>query len=281
MATALRDIPRNKGRAPHSQPRAILVRGMSPEQEYIDWTGDLANPADTLFGWSPTAWIAGKASAAADLVKDTGAAIYNTTLDWTKDLLGTLNAAITGQAPATPGPLFELTTGAASSFNRILPQVVQDRLGTSSASNVAGYITLPDGTNIPVPKGQDNTAVGEKTLTDTLKAALNKANLEAATARQANQIRAMAEAAREDEWNKAFALKEREEGQKAEMRDLSIRAAELALEEQLYSAPQRALWGRPSTIAPATLAKPKAQYGAGGNLGGGYASSIPGWASNW
>jgi hypothetical protein len=246
----LREIPRQPASNPNSQPRRLLVRAMSPDQQALGFTDDLGDPAGESITWSPLTWVANKASAAADLLKTAGATIYDAVLAETKDVLGTLNAAFTGQPPAEPGPVFNLATGVASSFNRILPQAVQEKLGTLSKDNIAGYITLSDGTKIPVPKAQDNTAQGEKGLSDTLKAATTKANLEAATARAKLALETQKENATETQWQQAFELKTRQAATQERLFDLQARAMTLALDRETTSSAQRALWGYPSTLSP-------------------------------
>ena len=233
-----------------SQPRMLHVTPASPEEEAVYFLADLGDPAGEPVSWSPLGWVANQASAAVDVLKGAGEAIYDQVVYEAKDLGSTLYAAATGEAPAEPGPLFNMATGIAESLFRQMPTALQKKLTVNNQSNIAGYITLADGTKIPVPKAEDTQGQGEKALSDSFKAALTKANAGAASDRMKMQIESQKLAVSKDQFDKNFALKERAAGQQQRLFDLQERAMELALEKELYSPAQRALWGRPSTLKP-------------------------------
>lgn len=262
---------------------------MSPEQEYVGWLDEPGNPADTLFGWSPTAWIAEKATAAADVLATAGRSILSGVVDFASDLTSTVNAAITGRAPESPGAVFNLAAGTAESIARLTPGIIKKAIGIPQEQESAGWIELPDGRRISVPKASDPVAAAEKGLSDTLKANLQKANLDAATAKaklavETQKLGLEAEKIEisSDQWDRAFALKQRQAAQAEDLGALQIRAAELALERETASQPQRALWGRPSTIdtskeKPQTVVRAVGMGLAGQPIQYGVAS----WALPW
>lgn len=226
----------------------LFVRAMSPEQEAGDFIGTLADPAEETLTWSPLTWIANKASAAVDVLKQTGAEIYHQAMSEAKDLGSTLYAAATGAAPDEPGVIFNMASGLAEGLFRQMPEALQKKLTVNNQSNIAGYITLADGTKIAVPKAEDTQGQGEKALSDNLKASLTKANASAASDRMKMQLESQKLAISADQFAKKFALTERAAAQTSRMNELAIRATELALERETSSPAQRALWGRPSTL---------------------------------
>jgi len=255
---------------------------MSPDQEYVGWLNEPGDPADTLFGWSPTAWVAEKATAAVDILANAGRSILSGVITYGTDLASTVGAAITGQAPESPGVIFNLAAGAAKSIARVTPGVIKKAIGIPQEETSAGWIELPDGRRINVPKGADPVATAEKGLSDTLRANLQKSNLEAATNRAKIALEAAKLETTADQWDRAFALKERQAAQQEELGALQIRSAELALERELYSPAQRALWGRPSTIdtskeKPQTVVRAVGMGLAGPPIKYGVAS----WALPW
>lgn len=245
-----RDLFRPPSSRANSQPRMLYVTPMSPEQEAGTFAGDLANPETQPVTWSPLGWLASTASASADTLKNVGSRIMDTVKADAMDLAGLLHAAFTGDAPSMPGPAFEYYTGLAAQVNKLLPEAVQKKLGTINTSNIAGYITLADGTRIPVPKAQDAQAQGEKALSDTLKAAIGKSNADVAIQRIRAQMQTEKLDYDEDQFARALELKQRAAGQAEKLGDLQIRALELALERETSSPAQRALWGRPATLPP-------------------------------
>lgn len=197
-------------------------------------------------------WLAEQATAAADLLSQAGAKVVKDVSDFAGDVASTLGAAWTGLPPEQPGPFFEVAAGIAESIARYLPERVKKAAGITKEDPIAGYVTLPDGRKIPVPKYQDPEAQGEKALSSAVTAALRKAELQASTQRARLALeRQQAEATR-DQFERTFALRQRAAEQEHSLRDLQIRAAELALERETASPAQRALWGRPSTLRPET-----------------------------
>lgn len=284
-----RDLYRPPSSRANSRPRALYTRPMSPEQEYVGWLDEPGNPADTLFGWSPTAWIAEKATAAVDVLADAGRSMVSSVVDFASDLTSTVNAAITGRAPESPGAIFSLAAGTAESIARLTPGVIKKAIGIPQEQESAGWIDLPDGRRISVPKGTDPVATAEKGLSDTLRAALQKSNLDAATARaklavetQKLDLEAEKIEISSDQWDRAFALKQRQAAQAEELGALQIRAVELAIERETASQPQRALWGRPSTI-DTSKEKPQTVVRAVGMglPGPSVKSGVASWALPW
>lgn len=243
-----RELYRPPSSRASSHPRMLFVRAMSPEQEAGDFIGTLADPAEETLTWSPLTWIANKASAAVDVLKQTGAEIYHQAMSEAKDLGSTLYAAATGAAPDEPGVIFNMASGLAEGLFRQMPEALQKKLTVNNQSNIAGYITLADGTKIAVPKAEDTQGQGEKALSDNLKASLTKANASAASDRMKMQLESQKLAISADQFAKKFALTERAAAQTSRMNELAIRATELALERETSSPAQRALWGRPSTL---------------------------------
>jgi hypothetical protein len=276
-----REIYRPPSSRANSKPRAIFVRAMSPEEEYVGWTDEPGDPATAGLSWSPTSWVAEKATAAVDLLADAGLSILSGAVDFAKDLAGTMGAALTGQAPGTPGPIFETAAGVAESLGRIIPGALKKAIGITPEQTSAGWIQLPDGRKIAVPKAADPVAQGEKALGDTLRAALQKANLEAATAKAKNTLELRKLETSSDQWDQAFALKERQAGQAERLGDLQIRAVELALERETTSQPQRALYGRPSTIDLTKEQPQKVVRAVGLGVPGGVATGYAAWSMPW
>jgi len=244
----VRQIPRPPSSRAASKPRTLHVSPASPEYEYDYMTGDLGDPSTEPIGWNPLGWLANTVTAGANLLQAAGRSIINQVVSEATDLGSTIYAATTGEAPAEPGVLFNMATGFAESVNRLLPEAVQRKLGTEHESNVAGYITLPDGRRIPVPKARDPEATAERNLSAAVTAAMRRADVQAAADRQRAQIEALKLKASNDHWERDFALRERTAAQAEHLRDLQIRAQELALERETASPAQRALWGRPSTL---------------------------------
>jgi len=248
----LRAIPRPPSSRASSRPRSLLVRRASPQEEALLMTSDLGDPQPEPVTWSPISWIASQATAAADVLTRAGQSIIDTVVADARDLGGLLWAAATGEAPAEPGPAFQFYTGLAESVNRLLPETVQKKLAGKSEDNIAGYVTTSDGRRFPVPKAIDPQSQGEKAQSQAISAALTKAKLDAAATQAKNRLEQQKLELTKDQWNRTFALKERASAQEAELRNLQIRAMELALERETASPAQRALWGRPSTLSPET-----------------------------
>ena len=251
-----------------SQPRMLHVTPASPEYEADYFLGDLGDPATEPSAWSPLGWVASQASAAADTLKRAGQGIIDQVVSEAQDLGATLWAAATGEPGAGAGVIFDWTTGLAESVNKLLPETVKRKLGTSDQSNVAGYITLADGTQIPVPKAEDAQGQGEKALSDSFKAALTKANASAASDRMKMQLETQKQKITADQWAKQFALTERSAEQAARMNELAVKAAELAYDRQRYSAAQLALWGIASTASGLGETKHRAVQAIGPGLAG-------------
>jgi hypothetical protein len=223
---------------------------MSPEEEAQDFIGTPADPAEEPISWSPMGWIANQATAAVDVLKQAGGTIIDQLVSEAKDVAGLMHAAFTGEPPAEPGPLFEWTTGLSASVNKLLPEAVKKKLGTSDQSNIAGYVTLADGRVIPVPKAEDTQGQGERALSSSLQASLTKANAEMAATKSKERIETQKLAVSADQFAKNFALKERQAGQQQRLFDLQETAMTLAYDRQRYSPAQLALWGIASTAEP-------------------------------
>lgn len=243
-----RELYRPPSSRASSHPRMLFVRPMSPDEEAGDFIGTPGDPAEEPVSWSPLSWVANQATAAVDVLRQAGADIYHQAMSEAKDLASTLYAAATGEAPDEPGVIFNMASGLAEGLFRQMPEALQKKLTVNNQSNIAGYITLADGTKIPVPKAEDTQGQGEKALSDNFKAALTKANATAASDRMKTQLESQKLAISADQFAKKFALSERAAEQTSRMNELAIRAAELALERETSSPAQRALWGRPSTI---------------------------------
>jgi len=251
-----------------SQPRMVHVRAASPEEEADYFLGDLGDPATEPSAWSPLGWLATQASAAVDVLKGAGEAIYDQVISEAKDVGSTLYAAATGEAPAEPGVIFNMASGIAESLFRQMPTALQKKLTVNNQSNIAGYITLADGTKIPVSKAEDTQGQGEKALSDSFKAALTKANAGAASDRMKMQIESQKLAVSKDQFDKNFALKERAAGQQQRLFDLQEKAMELAYDRQRYSPAQLALWGIASTASGLGETKHRAVQAIGPGLAG-------------
>jgi hypothetical protein len=281
MATPFREIIRPPSSRANVPRLAVRVKHQSPDLEGMFFEGDPGDPAGEPVAWSPMQWAAEKSSAAADILYGAGATIVNQIIDEAKDVASTIYAGFTGIPPAEPGPLFEMSAGAAASIARVLPGKLARTLGVEQTGESAGWIELPDGTRISVPKYQDPQAQGEKAQTNSAMASIQKANLETALARAKIQLEREKLETTADQFDRTFALKEREAGQAAELHTLQIRAAELALERELFSPAQRALWGRPSTIEPEKAEATKVVRAIGPGVAGGIQVSTAGWAKGW
>ncbi len=229
---------------------ALRVRRMSPQLEAEAFTNDLGDPATEPPGWSPLTGVSGKITAYLDRMAKAGEAIARAPVTVAEDILGTAYAAVTGQPPERPGPIFEAVTEATRAAVSRAPQAIQGYAGYAAPAEIAGYVTLPDGRRIPVAKSTDPYTAGEKARGDLQKSASKAPSYDAAYNRARIELEARKQSASQEQWNRAFALKERQIAQSLEMGDLQERAMELALERETSSPAQRALWGRPSTIAP-------------------------------
>lgn len=256
----------------------LFVRAMSPEEEAGDFIGTPADPAEEPITWSPLGWLANQTTATVDVLKRAGESIYDQVVAEAKDLGSTLYAAATGEAPTEPGVIFNMASGIAESLFRVMPKALQKKLTKDNQSNIAGYVTLADGTKIPVQKAEDTQGQGEKALSDNLKATLTKANASAASDRMKIQLESQKLAITSDQFAKKFALSERAAEQTSRMNELAIRAAELALERETSSPAQRALWGRPSTLDVSKEAPQRVIRAIGPGVAGGIKTEIPAWA---
>jgi len=277
----VRQIPRPPSSRAASKPRTLHVSAASPEYEYDYMTGDLGDPAAEVIGWNPIGALADVAAAGVDILKKAGRSIINQVVYEAKDLGSTIYAAATGEPPAEPGVIFNTVTGMAEGVNRLLPQTVQQKLGTENKTNVAGYITLPDGRKIPVPKAEDAQGTAERAMSAALSAATTRAQAHIAEAKIKADIERLKLQSSRDQWEKSFALTERAAGQRERLTDLQIRAAELALERETASPAQRALWGRPSTLAPQQAETTRAVRAIGPGVPGGVITGKPGWTLPW
>jgi murein DD-endopeptidase MepM/ murein hydrolase activator NlpD len=257
----------------------VYVRPMSPEEEAIGLSTDPGNPQAEPITWSPLAWIANQASAAADSLRKAGESIYDQLISEAKDLGSTLYAAATGQPPAEPGPLFNVASGIAETIFGQMPAQLQKKLTKDNGSNVAGYITLSDGRKIPVPKAEDTQGQGERALSDSLKAALRKADAQTAAAQIKAQVEHAKLQASQEQFAKTFALKERAAAQAERLGNLQERALELALERETASPAQRALWGRPSTLSPEQAQTTRRVQAIGPGVPGGVVTSPFRWTT--
>ncbi len=245
-AEPYREIYRGTGAMMNAPPPAAMMKHGSPQLEWQGFANDLGDPAAEPETWSPTGWVADKATAAATLLRDTGARIIDTTRSAAMDIAGTLQATITGQPPSEPGKVFEYATGLAESINRLLPQAVQKKLGTENTSNIAGYITLPDGRRIPVPKAENAQGQGEKALSDVAMAAIRKANVDDAWNRGRLKLQEAGLALSADQWAQAFQLQQRAAAQKEDLTALQIRANRLALDQAEAENRDSRWWLKPS-----------------------------------
>lgn len=243
-----KEIYRGESAMAHAPMMTGAMRHQSPQAELEGFSSDLGDPEGEPLGWNPIGWVANKASATADVLRSAGASIIDSTRSLALDLAGTVSAAMTGQPPSAPGPIFEHATGLAQSVNRLLPEPVQKKLGTEQSPEIAGYITLADGRKIPVPKAANAQAQGEKALSDVAMAALTKARLDDALNRSKLKLQEQAQATTANQWSQVFALNARAAAQKERLGDIQEEALRLALERETSSPAQRALWGRPSTL---------------------------------
>jgi len=277
----VRQIPRPPSSRAASKPRTLHVSPASPEYEYDYMTGDLGDPAAEVIGWNPIGAIADVAAAGVDILKKAGRSIITAVTSGATALGSTVYAAATGEPPAEPGVVFNIATGMAEGVNRLLPQTVQQKLGTENKTNVAGYITLPDGRKIPVPKAEDAQGTAERALSAAVRGATIQAQAAIAEAKIKADVERLKLQASTDQWQKSFALTERAAGQRERLTDLQIRAAELALERETASPAQRALWGRPSTLAPQQAETTRAVRAIGPGVPGGVITGKPAWTLPW
>lgn len=276
-----RELYRPPSSRAHSAPRVIYLRPMSPDQQYSGWLDEPGDPATAGFMPAATSWIAERATAAVDLLANAGRSIISGVLDYATDVASTVNAALTGQPPESPGVVFSTAAGVAESIARVLPGPVTRALGIPQEQTSAGWIQLPDGRRISVPKASDPVATAEKGLTDTLRAAMQKSNLEASTARAKLALESEKLEATTDQWDRAFALKERQAAQQERLGELQIKAAELALDRVTTSQPQRALWGMPSTIDTSKEKPQQVVRSVGLGLAEGIKTETAAWALPW
>jgi len=274
-----RDLYRPPSSRAGSRPRALFVRAMSPEEEAQDFIGTPADPADEPITWSPLGWIANQASAAVDVLKTAGDKIYDQIVSEAKDLGSTLYAAATGEAPAEPGVLFNMASGIAESIFGKLPTALQKKLTVNNQSNIAGYVTIADGTKIPVPKAEDSQGQGERALSSSLQASLTKANAEMAATKSKERIETQKLAVSADQFAKNFALKERQAARQERLYDLQEKAMTLAYDRQRYSPAQLALWGIASTAEPTKEAPQRVIRAIGSGVPGGVVTSPFKWTT--
>lgn len=262
-----------------SQPRRLFVRAMSPDEEAQDFIGTPGDPAEEPITWSPLSWVANQATAAVDVLKGAGEAIYDQVISEAKDLGSTLYAAATGEAPAEPGVIFNMASGIAEGIFGQYPEALQKKLTKNNQSNIAGYVTLADGTRIAVQKAEDTQGQGERALSDNVKAALTKANASAASDRMKMQLESQKLAITKDQWAKQFALTERKAEEQSRLFDLQEKAAQLAYDRQRYSPAQLALWGIASTAEPTKEAPQRVIRAIGSGVPGGVVTSPFRWST--
>lgn len=229
---------------------AVRVRKQSPQAEAEAWTMDSGDPGGEPLAWSPLTGVTGKISAYLSEMGRMGEAIARAPVTVAEDLLGTARAAVTGEAPERPGPIFEAVTEATEALVKRAPQKYQSYAGYTAPAEIAGYVTLPDGRRIPVNKSTDPNTAAENARAAVQTSASKAPNYDAAYNRARAQLDARKQTASEDQWRQAFALKQRQAAQAEDFNHLQQRALELAIERETSSPIQRALWGRPSTIAP-------------------------------
>ncbi len=231
-------------------PHRLLVKRSSPQFEYIgvDWApGD---PEEEETTWTPITGAAGKISAGLEELRSAGQSIIDQATSEVRDVGSTIYAAFTGEAPAEPGPIFEMAAGAAARLAAAAPAPLQKILKPTTESDVAGYVYTSDGRAIPVGKYKDPVTTAEKARAGTQSTASRAPSYDAALERAKLQLASQKEKNIADQWNRTFALKEKQTAQQLRIQALQERALELAIERETTSPAQRALWGRPTFIPP-------------------------------
>lgn len=263
MPDPYRDLPPAVSSSAGQQALGAYTRSTPEGDQVQGLTSELGNPADEPYGWNPIGWVANQASAKARALREAGGRIIGGVVDFATDIMSTGQAALTGIPPEAPGPVFDLAAGTAASIARAAPQPIRRALEAKPETTIAGYITLADGTRIPVPKYSDAQNQGERAQTDKTLAAITKANYQSALDQAKVKLAQQTATIQADQWQQAFAIKQREAAQAEEIAALQTRAMELALERETSSPAQRALWGRPSTLAPEQVTKTRKIVGIG------------------
>lgn len=256
MAAPLREIPRGQSSRRKSLPTTIMVIPQSPDQEYAMWWGDPWTPEGTPPTLSPLSNLATKAEAGATALWNYGTRIIDKVIDTAKDLGSTVYAAATGEPPTQPGPIFEFATGLAGSAARTLPDTVQRKLGLNNQSNVAGYVTLPDGRKIPVAKYEDPAGQGARAQTDATMNALTRANQDLAIQHSKERIEMAKLRQQNDQWQQQFALVQRQAASQEELTKVQQEAAQIQVDRMKPTQyEQQYWWEQPHstrTAAPAS-----------------------------
>ncbi len=228
----------------------LMVKRGSPQFEYygVDWAPGDPEEEDTT--WTPITGAAGKISAGLEQLRSAGQSIIDQATAEVRDVGSTIYAAFTGEPPTEPGPIFQMAAGAAEAITRAAPKSYQQFATRAGESDVAGYVYTSDGRAIPVGKYKDPVTTAEKARAGTQSTASRAPSYDAALERAKLQLATQKEKNIADQWNRTFALKEKQTAQQLRIQALQERALELAIERETTSPAQRALWGRPSFIAP-------------------------------
>lgn len=248
----LREWPTRVSSSYNQPARALIVQRQSPEEEAVDFADSPGDSATEPVSWHPLTWVAEKSKAAYDYLTELGQAIMPTVEATAKDAANLVVGATAGYFPypeqaEQPSSSTSIILGAVER----LPKPIKSALGADTPEEPAGYIEV-NGRRIPVPKYKEPAKTAEKQQANVASPRVNDANLTAAVEMQKTRLAQSQLATSNDQWEKLFALQERQATRQDELNQLQIRAAELALERETTSPAQRALWGRPSTIEPTT-----------------------------
>lgn len=265
----LREWPNRVTSSSNQPARALIVRRQSPEEEAIDFADSPGDAAMEPIAWHPLTWVAEKSKAAYDYLTEIGQAIMPTVEATAKDAANLVVGATAGYFPYPeqaehPSSATNIILGAVER----LPAPVKAALGADTPEEPAGYIEV-NGRRIPVPKYKEPAKGAEKQQANVANPRLTDANLSAAVEMQKTRLAQGQLATSNEQWEKLFALQERQAARQDELNQLQIRAAELALERETSSPAQRALWGRPSTIEPTAFEQTRKIQAIGPGVSGG------------
>ena len=233
----------------HNPPPALRVRKRSPQAEAETWETAPAPPDLEPIAWHPLTATMNTIGSWIEAAANFGRSSMEKTVADVQDIVATVNAAATGQAPDTPGPIFNFAAGVAESIAEKLPKIAQRAIGYQPGPKIAGYITTADGRRIPVPAYEEPVTKAEDARSDALKTALRARELDVAIQKSKEGIERAKLSATADQFAQRQKLLEKDEARKQGLFELQTQALKLAIERETSSPAQRALWGRPSTIA--------------------------------
>lgn len=234
----------------NAPPPAMRVRRSSPQFEYEAWDSEPGDPEESPPAWNPLTTAANKIAGWMDAAADAGTAIYNQAVAEAKDVVSTVNAALTGEAPDQPGYLFAVATKAAERLASTSGGYQKWATKTQRDDNLAGFVTLPDGRQIPVAKYADPISETEAARSKATAGALRPGNLDAAAQRSKDAIERARLKVTQDQWALQSELAKKQEARNQRLFDLQATALEYANRRAAPTQGELQTWWLPQTTKP-------------------------------